>query len=90
MRRGGVLASFRSGITYCPTTEAQHSGNGRITLKLFNLLIDELGPGFLARGVWISRTRLAEVFPDDPEIAKSKDSEIRVFMANGASSSPPR
>lgn len=87
MRRGGVLASFRSGITYCPTSDASHSGSGRVTLKLFNLLIDELGPGFLARGIWIPRRRLAEIFPDDPAVAQSRDSEFRVFMTHDHPSS---
>ncbi len=90
MRRGGVLASFRSGITYCPATETPGSSKGRITLKLFNLLIDELGPGFLARGVWVPRRRLAEIFPDHPDIAEIEAHEIHVFMAGNASpSSPP-
>ena len=80
MRRGGVLASFRSGITYCPEGETQNRGDGRITLKLFNLLIDELGPGFLARGVWIPRPRLAAIFPDRPGIAELQENDIRVFM----------
>jgi hypothetical protein len=88
MRRGGVLASFRSGITYCPSSKTQNSGDGRITLKLFNLLIEELAPRFLARGVWISRPRLAEAFPDHPELADLEDSDIRVFMAAPPASPP--
>ena len=80
MRRGGVLASFRSGITYCPADETSQSGSGRITLKLFNLLIDELGPGFLARGIWVPHRRLAEIYPDNPDIATIKDREVHVFM----------
>jgi hypothetical protein len=86
MRRGGVLASFRSGITYRPASETPGSFKGRITLKLFNLLIDELGPGFLARGIWVPRRRLAEIFPDDPGITGIEDREIHVFMAGNASS----
>jgi hypothetical protein len=80
MRRGGVLASFRTGITYCETTEDGHSGRGRITLKLFNLLIEELGPQFLARGIWVSRSRLAELFPEHPTIMNAPESDIEVYM----------
>jgi hypothetical protein len=83
MRRGGVLASFRSGITYCSANETSQSGSGRITLKLFNLLIDELGPGFLTRGIWVLRHRLAEIYPDNPDIATIKDREVHVFMTQG-------
>lgn len=78
MRRGGVLAPFRSGITYCPTEATCASGSGRITLKLFNLLIDELGPQFLSRGVWIDRTRLRDHFPNRPELDGA--GEIRVVL----------
>lgn len=80
MRRGGVLASFRNGITYCETAEEQGDGRGRITLKLFNLLINELGPQFLARGIWVPRTRLTALFPGRPDLEAVTDSEIKVYM----------
>ena len=80
MRRGGVLAPFRSGITYCASASGQTSGDGRITLKLFNLLIEELGPRFLGRGVWIARSRLAEQFPGHPELAGAGDENLCVYM----------
>jgi hypothetical protein len=80
MRRGGILASFRSGITYCETAGAGKSGRGRITLKLFNLIIDELGPQFLARGIWVPRSRLAELFPEHPTIMNAPENEIEVYM----------
>lgn len=87
MRRGGILASFRNGITYCTTSGDDTGGSGRITLKLFNLLIDELGPQFLARGIWVRRSRLAELFPGHPDIATITDSEINVFMGDRPSAS---
>jgi len=80
MRRGGVLAPFRSGITYCASAAPHTSGDGRITLKLFNLLIDELGPRFLARGVWIERSRLAEHFPGHPDLAGVGNGAVCVVM----------
>jgi hypothetical protein len=80
MRRGGVLAPFRSGITYCASAAPHTAGDGRITLKLFNLLIDELGPRFLARGVWIERARLAEHFPGHPDLAGTDNGKVCVFM----------
>lgn len=83
MRRGGILASFRNGITYCETFEDDEDGSGRITLKLFNLLIDELGPQFLARGIWVPRTRLTELFPGHPDLEAITDSEIKVYMGGG-------
>jgi len=81
MRRGGILAAFRSGISYEADAIENQSGNGRITLKLFNLLIDELGPRFLARGIWTTRSRLAALFPDHPELDHPDERDIRVLLA---------
>ena len=88
MRRGGVLASFRNGITYCETAEGSEDGRGRITLKLFNLLINELGPQFLARGIWVPRDRLTPLFPGHPDLETLTDSEIKVYMNVKPSTSP--
>lgn len=81
MRRGGVLAPFRSGITHCASGASHAAGDGRITLKLFNLLIEELGPRFLARGIWIDRSRLAEHFPGHSIPAGAGDEEVCVLLA---------
>jgi hypothetical protein len=80
MRRGGVLAPFRSGITHCAAAPQTASGQGRITLKLFNLLIEELGPRFLSQGVWIARSRLVPIFPGQPELTGDDDREICVYI----------
>lgn len=60
MRRGGVLAPFRSGITHHAEDDRGGAAGrpGRITLKLFNLLIPEIGPHFLARGVEVAGRRI--------------------------------
>ncbi len=60
-RKTGSLASFRDSITYRPEeTGAVTCKDGFITLKLFNMLMPELGPLFLERGVWISGRALQE------------------------------
>ena len=53
-RRGGYLAPFRNVITYRPNGEALTGGRGLATIKLFNLLIKELGPAFLHQGVYFT------------------------------------
>lgn len=53
MRSGGVLACFRGTITQQDST-AEISPAGKICVKLFNLLIKELGPLFLGRGILVS------------------------------------
>jgi hypothetical protein len=53
MRRGGLLSSFRSGISYSPTVKKDMARPGCIRVKLFNMLIKELGPGFLKAGIGV-------------------------------------
>jgi hypothetical protein len=62
-RKAGCLAVFRGTITYQKeddSTAACH--DGCITLKLFNLLISEMGPLFLERGIWVSSHVLRDFF----------------------------
>lgn len=54
-RKSGCLASFRGSITYQKDGDVPMTcQDGYITLKLFNLLVSEMGPLFLERGIWVS------------------------------------
>lgn len=53
LRRGGAYSSFRSTITYRETGTQCASGEGIVQMKLFNLIMDELGPGFLKKGIFV-------------------------------------
>lgn len=57
-RRGGTYASFRKAITLQEGKESIPLEEGRIVLKLFNLIVPELTPLLLARGVWITGAAL--------------------------------
>jgi hypothetical protein len=60
-RKTGCLASFRGAISYRNTdSETAVCQDGIITLKLFNMLISEMGPLVLERGVWIKARALHE------------------------------
>ena len=52
-RKGGYLAPFRSQITHTPDDLLAQKQVGNITLKIFNLLLQEMGPPFLSRGIII-------------------------------------
>lgn len=52
MRSGGALAGFRHSISHRSRTVQADSRQGVLTIKLFNLLIRELGPRFLSQGIW--------------------------------------
>ncbi len=56
MRRQGVVASFRSGISHRQEEGAQsESGNATLVLKLFNLMIEAVGSTILENGVLLSK-----------------------------------
>ncbi len=60
MRRGGHYAALRRSIAYQRGGEQRPHEAGMITLKLFNLVADQLGPQFLARGVLLEGRTLAK------------------------------
>lgn len=51
LRRGGHLAVFRSGITHQNKNDEAGSGNIMIRVKLFNLVIKDVGVKLLAKGI---------------------------------------
>jgi hypothetical protein len=68
LRRGGFFAGMRSQITHRDKESPISPEEGWVMVKLFNLLIPELGPLFLQRGILLSREEFAELrksLPDD-------------------------
>lgn len=51
LRRGGAYSSLRGGITYHETMAACAPAEGWVKVKIFNLLMDEMGPPLLREGV---------------------------------------
>lgn len=58
LRKGGVLAPFRSSISYARPQSCGDACSGTVVIKLFNMVLKDLGPGLLAYGIVISRERL--------------------------------
>ena len=67
LRRGGTYASLRSQITHRKDETPVAQQEGFIVLKLFNLLMDELGPALLHRGVFIKKEVLKEFLKNLPK-----------------------
>ncbi|HXV21410.1 MAG TPA: hypothetical protein VD811_10540 [Desulfuromonadales bacterium] len=59
MRRGGFYAAMRGAITHHESAEGAEEKYGTIRIKLFNLLMAELGPGFLRQGIVVPTPALA-------------------------------
>ena len=76
MRRGGYYAAMRAAITHGveSSPESVAGAAGTVRVKLFNLLIPELGPALLAHGIVIERSEAAEALDADA---------LRDFPASG-------
>ena len=61
LRRGGVYSSLRNAITYHEAGKACVPGEGWVGIKLFNLMMAELGPGLLRQGVLVHAADLADL-----------------------------
>ncbi len=60
MRRGGYYAAMRGSITHRETAADRAVSVATVRVKLFNLLLPELGPDFLRRGLILPSSALAE------------------------------
>jgi len=58
MRSGGFYAPMRRQISHRKNLPASGPQTGQLTLKLWNLVVKELGPAFLERGIWIQCTEM--------------------------------
>lgn len=70
MRSGGYYAAMRGAMTYRGDEQGVNSSchHGRIRIKLFNLLLQELGPRFLLHGILLSWQRVRDLI-----LSQSKD-----------------
>jgi hypothetical protein len=67
LRRGGYYALMRSQISYREESAPAPHHEGMIFLKLFNLLLKELGPSFLKRGILIKGKHLSDFLKRQPD-----------------------
>ncbi len=67
LRRSSPLATLRSQIINSTESETDSHLRGMIVLKIFNLLINEIGPAVLQRGVYVRGEDLENHFVRLPE-----------------------
>ena len=87
MRRGGFYAAMRGSITHRESAENGPAGSGIIIVKLFNLLLAELGPTFLQRGIGVAAADLADFLARRPATSRPGRREI---LLNGVPVEPER
>jgi len=67
LRRDGIYAPLRESITYKEKVGDGRIKQGLITLKLFNLLIDDIGYLFLRKGIILKSRDLQDFFVKQPD-----------------------
>jgi hypothetical protein len=87
LRRGGLYACLRNSITYRKEDMPVHSRQGTITIKLFNLLMDVMGPVFLRKGIIMGRPAIVSFFQARKE---SFWKEIKTVHLGGVSITPDK
>jgi hypothetical protein len=66
LRRGGQLASFRGSISCRSDGKNALSQEGHVVVKLFNLLVNDLGRIFLKQGILLKKKQLEDFFDNRP------------------------
>ena len=67
MRKGGPISGFRGTITHVEGDLAIKPGIGAIILKLYNMVVEELGPNFLEKGIILRDVDVRSYFENRPE-----------------------
>lgn len=85
MRSGGVLAGFRQSISHRSRRVPSHSHQGYLLIKLFNLLIKEIGPRILQKGILMEPGGIGKliesILETDPQNCKRVQLDSRVIDA---------
>jgi len=68
LRRGGFYAAMRSEISHDKIKFSAQQGKGPVIIKLFNLVVKQLGPNFLQQGVWLKAKQLHDFVASNLEI----------------------
>ncbi len=67
LRKGGFYSSLRSGISYREKNKIESSVEGIVFLKIFNLLLREIGPAFLEKGLQIKGIEFQDFLKKRPD-----------------------
>ena len=88
LRRGGFWSAMRDSITHQDETIEQTTTRGVITVKLFNFMLEEVGPILLERGIRIEVADLAALLTEKTVAqrlvkASLAETEVRIGQLGG-------
>jgi hypothetical protein len=78
LRSGGILAPMRNTISYSGGRTPGQQHRARVKIKLFNLILKELGPLFLANGVLIPSEKFQDFMSRNLADLKTACSSLRL------------
>ncbi len=78
LRSGGVLAAMRNTISYSGGQSPVEHRQTRVKIKLFNLILKELGPLFLANGLLIPSEKFQDFLSCNLADVKTACSSVRL------------
>jgi len=61
LRKGGYYAAMRDQISCKGETTSASMQSGKVSVKLFNMPLQELGPIFLKHGIWVESDKFKDV-----------------------------
>jgi hypothetical protein len=79
LRTGSYYAAMRSQISWKGAAPTSGDLKGTFVLKLFNILINEVGPRLLRRGVWVPAEDLGSLMIEQREWLRANG--VKVFVA---------
>jgi len=66
-RKGGQYSWMRQSISHTGDDKRGQTTDGWVSVKLFNMVLKELGPGFLEQGIWINGGRVQAFVNRQPQ-----------------------
>ena len=84
-RKGGRYSWMRNSISHSDDNDVTAGKTGWVTVKLFNMILKELGPFFLEAGVWLKGEAIREFFTDR---ASRLAGDIQSVILNGREVAP--
>ena len=84
-RKGGQYSWMRKSISYEGENNSAQGDSGWVTVKLFNMVLKELGPDFLKQGIWVDGGRIKDFIKSQSQAFRQ---HIQALPLDGTPISP--
>ena len=84
-RKGGQYSWMRRSISHPGDDKHDQATDGWVSVKLFNMVLKELGSGFLEQGIWINGERVQDFIKIQPQAFRQ---HIQALPLDGTPMSP--